>query len=171
MNDRPITRECTAGITFLDRRRNHLRMKRKVTRGWDQICIEWEKKRIIFQIWNQLKRKNLLFLPARDDRGLQVGPVLLKLGPHNAWYVLVVRHVWMGQKDLSNLTHTVCFDVSIYRPIGEPDVIYRPIGEPDVTNERMTHLLKLNTFFHIHDARIMTHDASRIRTMHRVDLA
>ncbi len=43
------------------------------------------------------------------------------------------------------LTHTVCFDVSIYLPI----------GEPDVTNERMTHLLKLDTFFHTHDARIM----------------
>ncbi len=49
--------------------------------------------------------------------------------------------------------------------------IYRPIGKPDVTNERMTHLLKLDTFFHTHDARIMTHDASRIRTTHRVDLA
>ncbi len=31
---------------------------------------------------------------------------------------------------------TVCFDV----------LIYHPIGEPDVTNERMTHLLKLDTF-------------------------
>ncbi len=67
----------------------------------------------------------------------------------------------MCQKDSSNLTHTVCFDVSIYRPI----------GEPDVRNERMTHLLKLNTFFHTHDARIMTYDASRIQTTHRVDLA
>ncbi len=38
-------------------------------------------------------------------------------------------------------------------------------------NERMTHLLKLDTFFHTHDARIMTHDASQIRTTHRVDLA
>ncbi len=51
-------------------------------------------------------------------------------------------------KDSSNRTHTVYFDVSIYRPI----------GEPDVTNERMTHLLKSDTFFHTHDARIMTHD-------------
>ncbi len=41
-----------------------------------------------------------------------------------------------------SLTHTVCFDVSIYRQI----------GEPDVTNKRMTHLLKLDTFFHTHDA-------------------
>ncbi len=86
---------------------------------------------------------------------------LLKLGPHDARYVFVV-HVGMCQKDSSNLTHTVCFDVSIYRPI----------GEPDVTNKRMTtHLLKLDTFFHTHDAQIMTHDASRIRTTHRVDLA
>ncbi len=46
--------------------------------------------------------------------------------------------------------------------------IYHQIGEPDVTNERMTHLLKLNRFFHSHDARIMTHDASRIQTWHRV---
>ncbi len=60
----------------------------------------------------------------------------------------------MCPKGSSNLTHTVCFDVSIYRPI----------SDPDVTNERMTHLLKLDTFFHTHDARIMTHDASRIRT-------
>ncbi len=45
----------------------------------------------------------------------------LKLGSHNAWYVFVVRHVWMCQKDSSNLTHTVCFDVSIYRSIGETD--------------------------------------------------
>ncbi len=67
----------------------------------------------------------------------------------------------MCQIDSSNLTHTVCFDVSIYHII----------GEPDVTNERMTHLLKLDTVFHTHDARIMTHDASRIRTTHRVDLA
>ncbi len=59
---------------------------------------------------------------------------LLKLGPRDAWYVFVVRHVWMCQKDSSNLTHTVCFDVSIYRPI----------SEPDVTNEQMTHLLKLS---------------------------
>ncbi len=49
--------------------------------------------------------------------------------------------------------------------------IYHPIGEPDVTNERMTHLLKLDTFFHTHNAQIMTHDASRIQTTHRVDLA
>ncbi len=88
-------------------------------------------------------------------------PNFVKLGSHDAWYVFVVRHVWVCQKDLSNLTHTVCFDVSIYRPI----------GEPEVTNERMTHLLKLDTFFYTHDARIMTHDASRIRTTHRVDLA
>ncbi len=67
----------------------------------------------------------------------------------------------MCQKDLSNSTHTVCFDVSIYHPI----------GEPDVTNEQMTHLLKLDTFFHTHNARIMMHDASRIRTTHRVDPA
>ncbi len=67
----------------------------------------------------------------------------------------------MCQKDSSNLTHTVRFDVSIYRPI----------GEPDVTNKQMTHLLKLDTFFHTHDARIMTHDALRIRTTHDVDLA
>ncbi len=67
----------------------------------------------------------------------------------------------MCQEDSSNLTHTVCFDVSIYRPI----------GEPDATNERMTYLLKLDTFFHTRDARIMTHDASGIRNMHRVDLA
>ncbi len=32
----------------------------------------------------------------------------VKLGPHNAWYVFVVRHVWMCQKDSSNLIHTVC---------------------------------------------------------------
>ncbi len=75
----------------------------------------------------------------------------IKVGPRDVWYVFVVRHVWMCQKDPSNLTHTVCFDVSIYRPI----------GEPDVTNERITHLLKLDTFFHIHDARIMTHDECR----------
>ncbi len=56
---------------------------------------------------------------------------------------------------------TVCFDVSVYLPV----------GEPDVTNERMTHLLKLDTFFHTHDAQIMTHDAPRIRTTHRVDPA
>ncbi len=49
--------------------------------------------------------------------------------------------------------------------------IYHPIGEPDVTNERMTYLLKLDTFFHTHDARIMTHDASRIETTHSVDPA
>ncbi len=49
--------------------------------------------------------------------------------------------------------------------------IYRQIGEPDVTNERMTHLLKLDTFFRIPDARIMTHDASQIRTTHRVNPA
>ncbi len=67
----------------------------------------------------------------------------------------------MCQKDSSNLTHTVCFDV----------LIYRPIGELDVTNERMTHLLKLDTFFHTHHARVMTHDTSRIRTTHRVNLA
>ncbi len=67
----------------------------------------------------------------------------------------------MCQKDSSNLTHTVSFDV----------LIYYPIGEPDVTNERMRHLLKLDKFFHTHDARIMTHDASRIRTTHCVDLA
>ncbi len=67
----------------------------------------------------------------------------------------------MCQKDSSNLTHTVCFDVSIYCPI----------GELDVTNERMTHPLKLDTFFHTHDARIIMHDASQIRTTHRVDLA
>ncbi len=85
----------------------------------------------------------------------------LKLGPHDAWCGFVVRHVWICQKDSSNPTHTVCFDVSIYRPI----------SEPDVTNERMTYLLKLDTFFHTHDARIMTHDASPIRTTHRVDLA
>ncbi len=47
--------------------------------------------------------------------------------------------------------------------------IYRQIGEPDVTNERMT--LKLDTFFHTHDARIMTHDASRIQTTDHVDPA
>ncbi len=64
-----------------------------------------------------------------------------------------IRRIWHK--------HTVYFDVSIYRPI----------GAPDVTNERMTHLLKLDTFFHTHDARIMTHDASRIRTAYRVDLA
>ncbi len=92
---------------------------------------------------------------------LIVSLFFVKLGPHNAWYVFVVRHVWMCQKDSSNLTHTVCFDVSIYRPN----------GEPDVTNEWMTHLLKVDTFFHTHDARIMTHDASQIRTTHRVDLA
>ncbi len=57
--------------------------------------------------------------------------------------------------------HTVRFDVSIYRPI----------GEPDATNEQMTHLFKLDTFFHTHNARIMTHDALRIRTTHRVNLA
>ncbi len=85
----------------------------------------------------------------------------IKLGPHDAWYVFVVRHVWMCQKDLSNLTHTVCFDVSIYHQI----------GEPDVTNEQITHLLKLDTFFHTQDARIMTHDASQIRTTHCVDPA
>ncbi len=49
--------------------------------------------------------------------------------------------------------------------------IYLQIGEPDVMNERMTHLFKLDTFFHTHDARIMTHDASRIRTTRRVDPA
>ncbi len=67
----------------------------------------------------------------------------------------------MCQKDSSNLTHTVRFDVSIYCPI----------GEPEVTNEQMTHLLKLDTFFHTHDVRIMTYDALRIRTTHHVDLA
>ncbi len=56
----------------------------------------------------------------------------------------------MCQKDSSNLAHTVCFDVSIYHLI----------SEPDVTNERMTHLLKLGTVFHTHDARIMMHEAS-----------
>ncbi len=80
---------------------------------------------------------------------------------HRVDPAFVVRHMWMCQKDSSNLTHTVCFDVSIYRPI----------GEPEVTNKRMTHLLKLDTFFHTHDARIMTHDASQIWTAHRVDLA
>ncbi len=35
----------------------------------------------------------------------------------------------------------------------------------------MTHLLKLDTFFHALDARIMMHDASRIRTTYRVDPA
>ncbi len=35
----------------------------------------------------------------------------------------------------------------------------------------MTYLLKFDTFFHTHDARIMTHHASRIRITHRVDLA
>ncbi len=84
----------------------------------------------------------------------------LKLGPHDVWYVFVVHHVWMCQKDSSNQTHTDCFDVSIYLPI----------GKPDVANERMTHLLKLDTFFHRHDARIMTHDASQMRTTHCVDL-
>ncbi len=84
--------------------------------------------------------------------------ICIKLSLHDAWYVFVVRHVWMCQKDSSNLTHTVCFDVSIYRPSGKPD-------------ERMTHLLKLDAFFHTHDVRIMTHDASRIRTTHHVDLA
>ncbi len=49
--------------------------------------------------------------------------------------------------------------------------IYRQIGKPDVTNERMTHLLKLDTFFHTHNAQIMTHDASQIRTTHRLDPA
>ncbi len=77
----------------------------------------------------------------------------LKLGPHDVWYVFVVRHVWLCQKDSSNLTHTVRFDVSIYHPT----------GEPDVTNERMTCLLKLDTFFHTHDARIMTRDASEYK--------
>ncbi len=67
----------------------------------------------------------------------------------------------MCQKDSSNLTHTVCFDVSIYRPI----------GEPDVTNERLTRILKLDTFFPTYDAGIMTHDSSQIRTTHRVDPA
>ncbi len=79
----------------------------------------------------------------------------LKLGPHNAWYIFVVCHMWMCQKD------TICFDVSIYLPIGEPDVTY----------EQLTHLFKLDTFFHTHDAWIMTHDALQIRTTHRVDLA
>ncbi len=68
----------------------------------------------------------------------------------------------MRQKDkIRRIWHTICYDVSIYHPI----------GEPDVTNERMIHLLKLDTFFHTHDAWIMTHDTSRIRTTHRVDLA
>ncbi len=85
----------------------------------------------------------------------------VKLGSHDAWYVFVVCHVRICQKDSSNLTHTVCFDVSNYRLI----------GEPDVTNELMTHLLKLDTFFHTHDVRIMTHHASWIRTTHCVDPA
>ncbi len=46
--------------------------------------------------------------------------------------------------------------------------IYGQIGEPDMTNEKMTHLLKLHTFFHTHNVRIITHDASQIRTTHRV---
>ncbi len=50
-------------------------------------------------------------------------------------------------------TPTVCFDVSIYHQI----------GEPDVTNERMTHLLKLDTFFHTPNARIMTHHTYETR--------
>ncbi len=78
----------------------------------------------------------------------------------------------MCLKRFSNLTHTVYFDVSIYRQIGEPDVTdermthllildtffhthdaqIHEIGEPDVMNERMTHLLKLDTFFRTHDA-------------------
>ncbi len=33
-------------------------------------------------------------------------------------------------------------------------------GEPDVMNKRMTHPLNLHTFFHTHDAWIMTHAAS-----------
>ncbi len=49
--------------------------------------------------------------------------------------------------------------------------IYRQVGKPDVTNERMTHLLKLDTIFRTHDARIMTYGALRIRTTHRVDPA
>ncbi len=58
----------------------------------------------------------------------------VKLRPHDEWYVFVVHHVWMCLKNSLNLTHTVCFDVSIYHQI----------GEPDVTNERMTHLLILH---------------------------
>ncbi len=65
----------------------------------------------------------------------------------------------MCQEDSSKVKHTVCFDVSIYCPT----------GEPDVTNERMTHQLKSDTFFQTDDARIMTHDASQIRTTHRVN--
>ncbi len=45
-------------------------------------------------------------------------------------------------KKIRRMWHTVCFDVSIYRQI----------SKPDVTNERMTHLLKLDTFF-IHTMR------------------
>ncbi len=73
----------------------------------------------------------------------------------------MVRHVGSVYKDSSNLTHTVCFDVSIYCQI----------GEPDATNERMTHLLKLDTFFLTQDARFITHDAARIRATHLVDPA
>ncbi len=81
----------------------------------------------------------------------------VQLGLHDVWYVFVVRHVRMCQKDSSNLIHTVCFDVSIYRSI----------DEPDVTNDISTQIRHI---FHTHDARIMTHDASRIQTTHRVDL-
>ncbi len=66
----------------------------------------------------------------------------------------------MFQKDSANLIHTVCFDVSIYCLL----------GEPDVTNERMTST-QIRHIFHTHDARIMMHHASRIRTAHRVDPA
>ncbi len=53
-----------------------------------------------------------------------------------------IRQIWHIQ--------FVCFDVSIYRPI----------GEPDVTNERMTHLLKLDIFFSY--TRCANYDAWRI---------
>ncbi len=75
-----------------------------------------------------------LFLTTRRTTDL----IFFKLGSHNACYVFMVRHGWICLKDSSNLTHTVCFDVPIYRQI----------GEPDVTNERMTHPLKLDAFFH-----------------------
>ncbi len=38
---------------------------------------------------------------------------VLKLGPHDAWYVFVVRHVWMCQKDSSNLTHSLLWCVNL----------------------------------------------------------
>ncbi len=88
-------------------------------------------------------------------------PVSVLSWVHTMHGTFVKHHVWMCQKDLSNLTHTFCFDVSIYHQI----------GEPDVTNEQMTHLLKLDTFFQTHNAWIMTHGASQIRTTHRVDPA